>query len=399
MAVRNRKNGPAAAAVVTAEKTVSTWDEEYKQLQQALEAADIGVWNWDLNTNQVIMSIKMKEILDLGKGAKNHTFDTFIKAIHPEDGPRVVDVMKKAIKRKVQFDEEFRTKKKDGKIHWMRIRGRVLSGADGRPQYVMGSIHDKTERRMAFDTLSSARDELEEKVKERTLELMDANEQLRREITIKNRLEEQIMEISEKEQRRIGQDLHDSLSQQLGGILFMGQVLLNKLNRTAPAEARDLGKLIGHLKNALTYTKDLAKGLYPTLGEGGLRTALNELAVGISELYGVTVTVECPGNMNTFDETATIHIYRIVQEALNNAIKHGQAGRIAIRIFKKNGTAMLTVADNGTGFPEKPNRKGMGLNIMEYRASSIGASLKIETKRDRGTVVKCAFGKPRALAD
>ena len=281
----------------------------------------------------------------------------------------------------------------------MRIRGRVLSGADGKPQYVMGSIHDKTERRMAFDTLASARDELEEKVKERTLELMDANEQLRREITIKNRLEEQILEISEKEQRRIGQDLHDSLSQQLGGILFMGQVLLNKLNRTAPAEARDLGKLIGHLKNALTYTKDLAKGLYPTLGEGGLRTALNELAVGISELYGVTVTVECVKGVNTFDETGTIQIYRIVQEALNNAIKHGKAGRIAIRIFRKNGVAMLTVADNGTGFPEKPNRKGMGLNIMDYRASSIGATLKIDTKRDRGTVVKCVFGKSGVLAE
>lgn len=380
-------------------KVAAAWDEKYRQLQQALEAADIGVWNWDLNTNQVIMSVKMKEILDIGKGAKNHTFDTFLKAILPEDEPRVVDVMKKAIRRKGSFDEEFRTKKKDGKIHWMRIRGRVLSGADGRPQYVMGSIHDKTERRMAFDTLASARDELEEKVKERTLELMDANEQLRREITIKNRLEEQIMEISEKEQRRIGQDLHDSLSQQLGGILFMGQALLNKLNRTAPVEARDLGKLIGHLKNALTYTKDLAKGLYPTLGEGGLKTALNELAVGVSELYGVTVTAECANDVNTFDETGTIQIYRIVQEALNNAIKHGKADRMAIRIFRKNGAAMLTVADNGAGFPEKPNRKGMGLKIMDYRASSIGASLKIDTKRDRGTVVKCVFDKPGGLAE
>jgi signal transduction histidine kinase len=250
---------------------------------------------------------------------------------------------------------------------------------------------------MAYDALESARNELEAKVKERTRELLDANEQLRREIAIKNQLQEQIMEISEKEHRRIGQDLHDSLSQQLGGIRFMGQVLFEKLKGRGLSEAQDMQKLNGHLQNALTHTRDLAKGLYPTLGEGGLVAALRELAVAVSELFAVTVTFSCARGVQTSDEGITIHVYRIVQEALNNAIRHGKATRIAIRLFRERGAAALTVSDNGVGFPEKPNRKGMGLNIMKYRASAMGASFALTSQRQRGTVLKCVFARTGAF--
>ncbi len=311
---------------------------------------------------------------------------------------RIAAALKKTIRRKGSFDEEFRIEKKDSTLHWMRIRGRAPVGAGGVPDRVMGSLHDKTDRKMAFDALASARDELEEQVKERTSELLDVNEHLRREIAIKNRLQKQIMEISEKEQRRIGQDLHDSLSQQLGGILFMGQVLVDKLNKAGRDEAGDMRKLVGHLQDALTYTRDLSHGLYPTLGEGGLRSALNELAAHVSELFGVTVTVDCARGLDTSDETVIIQIYRIVQEALNNAIKHGQAGRMAVRLFRRKGLVVLTVADNGVGFPKLPNQKGLGLNIMEYRASSIGASFRIDSARNKGTTVKCVFGRTRAFS-
>jgi signal transduction histidine kinase len=208
-----------------------------------------------------------------------------------------------------------------------------------------------------------------------------------------------MMEISEKEQRRIGQDLHDSLSQQLGGIVFMGQVLFEKLKKRGLKEAQDMEKLVAHLQNALTHTRDLAKGLYPTRAKGGLVAALNELAVAVGELFAVRVTVQCEPGVNTSDEAVTFHVYRIVQEAVNNAMRHGQATRVAVRLFRKKGAVVLTVADNGAGFPEKPNLMGMGLNIMEYRASSIGASFKIERCKDRGAIVKCVFAEPGAFAD
>ena len=156
-------------------------------------------------------------------------------------------------------------------------------------------------------------------------------------------------------------------------------------------------KLIGHLQNSLTHTRDLAKGLYPTLGEGGLVSALRELAVAVGELFAVTVTVDGPQKMTATGDDVTIHVYRIVQEALNNAIRHGKATRIAVRLARQRGRVVLTIRDNGVGFPEKPNRKDIGLNIMEYRAASIGASFAVSSERNRGAVVQCVFGRAGAL--
>jgi signal transduction histidine kinase len=401
MADKKKMEGPARlgrAAVVgerrIGERRAAHEAERSRQMHQALEAAGIGIWDWDLGSNRVVMSDTMKSLLEAGAGSAAGSYKSFLRAIHREDRGHIAAALKTAIRRRGAFDEEFRRERSDRSIHWLRIRGRVLVSAAGVAERVMGSIHDKTDRKMAYDALESARSELEAKVKERTRELLDANEQLRREIAIKNRLQEQIMEISEKEQRRIGQDLHDSLSQQLGGIIFMGQVLFEKLEGRGLDEAQGMQKLLGHLQNALTHTRDLAKGLYPTLGENGLVAALRELALAVSELFAVAVTVD--GDVETTDENVTIHVYRIVQEALNNAIRHGKATRIAIRIFRAKGAAVLTISDNGIGFPEKPNRKGMGLNIMEYRASAIGASFAVTSKRRRGTVVTCRFDRPGA---
>jgi signal transduction histidine kinase len=393
MATKSKQSRRKVAALPAGKMGGINGDEVYDHLHLALEAADIGIWDWELASNRMMMSDNMKKLLDIDIVHRGSSFKTFIQSIHHADRACIDASLNKAIAQRGSFDVEFRVEKSDRSIHWMRIRGRVSIGVDGEPERVMGSIHDKTERKVAYDALESARSELEEKVKERTLELLNSNEQLRKEIALKNNLQKQIMEISEKEQRRIGQDLHDSLSQQLGGILFMGQVLFEKLKKIGPDEARSMEKLMGHLQNALTYTRDLARGLYPTLGKGGLVAALKELAVAVAELFSVTVTVECEKGANTSDEVVTIHIYRIVQEALNNSIKHGKATCIAIRLSWQKGTVVLAVMDNGVGFPEKPNKKGMGLNIMQYRASSIGSSFEIATKRNGGTVVKCVFNE------
>jgi signal transduction histidine kinase len=370
-------------------------EDRYSQLMLALEAADIGIWDWDLETNRVVMSDNMRRILPMDNPGAVIPFESFLQVVHPDERVRIEGALQRAIRRRSAFDEEFRAERSDPETQWLRIRGRVSVRPDGSADRVMGSIHDKTERKMAYDAVAQARNELEGKVKERTRELLDANERLRREISLKNDLQKQIMEISEKEQRRIGQDLHDSLSQQIGGISFMAQVILEKLKTAHPEEAPSMKKLITHLQNALTYTRDLARGLYPTLGEGGLSATLTELAVSVTELYGVPVTFQGDKDLDSRDEEVTIHAYRIVQEALNNAIRHGQASRIDIRLFRREQAVVLAVSDNGVGFPEKPNRKGIGLNIMEYRASSIGATFEIRSERDQGTEIRCVFSTPR----
>lgn len=389
MQARGKKIGRNAKTKATAFAS-----EASRQMHLALEAADIGLWDWDVGTGRVAMSDKMRSLLDIAPGAPAASYRRFLRAIHAEDRARIAAALKEAIRRCGAFDEEFRRGSADGPVRWLRIRGRASRGSAGAAVRVMGSIHDKTGRKMAFDALESARSELEAKVEERTRALREANEQLRREIAIKNELQDQLMRASEVEQRRIGQDLHDSLSQQLGGIVFMGQVLHDKLQHAGRAEAGDMQKLVGHLQNALTHTRDLAKGLYPTLGQGGLEAALRELAVAVGELFAVAVRVECRDGVETADEGVVIHVYRIVQEAINNAIRHGKARLVAVRLFREKGAAVLTVEDDGAGFPQKPNRKGMGLNIMEYRARSIGASFAISSRRPGGTVVKCVFTRP-----
>lgn len=373
-------------------------DDKYEQLYMALEAAGIGLWDWDLDTDRVVLSPNLNELLGLGAGEEDLPLEAFLRIVHPADRGPVEAALRRAIAQKGRFDEEFRTEASDGSLRWMRIRGRVSLRARGAPKRVMGSLHDKTERKMAYDALASHRNELEEMVKERTRELLASNERLRREVAIKADLQRQLMEVSEKEQRRIGRDLHDSLSQQLGGIMFMGQVLLGNLRKRGLKESEDMDKLLAHLQNALAHTRELATGLYPALAKGGLAAALNELAVAVGELYSVKATVRVAPGVDTSDETITIHLFRIVQEAVNNAIRHGRATRIAIRLFRKNGSVVLTVSDNGAGFPEKPNRKGIGLNIMEYRATSIGASFRVESQKGQGAVVTCVFPKPAAFA-
>ena len=386
---RTKKARPAAAPA-RRRPARARRDERSDQLRQALEAADIGLWDWDLRTDRLMMSANMKALLAIGTGDGDEPFGAFLKIVHPEDRARFAAALKKAVDQQASFDEEFRVERRDGAIRWMRVRGGVCPGPRGVPRRVMGSIHDKTERKYAFDAL-------EERVRDRTRALVDSNDRLRREIGIKTDLQRQMMEISEKEQRRIGQDLHDSLSQQLGGIVFMGQALVGRLKARGLDEAADLEKLVAHLQNALTHTRDLARGLYPTRAKGGLVAALNELACSVGELFKVRITVESEPGLNSTDEAVILHGYRIVQEAVNNALRHGQAGRIAVRLERRKGAVVLTIADNGTGFPEKPNRKGMGLNIMEYRAASIGASFRVEPGRTRGAVVKCVFADPAAF--
>ncbi len=220
-----------------------------------------------------------------------------------------------------------------------------------------------------------------------------------RDITERRRLERQVIEVSEWEQQRIGQDLHDSLCQQLAGIGFLGKVIQQKLGARRLSEAGDVAEVVSLIDDAITQTKGLARGLYPVgLETGGLTAALSELCRTIERRFGVSCAFECPRPVRVNDPAIAIHLYRITQEAVNNALRHGKPKRIVVRFAGSRGGAQLEIANDGKAFPKVLKRnRGMGLSIMKHRAAMIGASLDIRGRPEGGTSVICTFQNRRRV--
>ena len=214
-----------------------------------------------------------------------------------------------------------------------------------------------------------------------------------RDITRRKRLENEIIEISGREQRRIGQDLHDSLCQHLAGIGFMGKVLEKKIAEKQPLLPTDVNEIVELIDQAITMTRGFARGLNPVrLEADGLVFALSELSVNVEKLFGIVCRFEYTDMILIHDNAMATHLYRIVQEALNNAIKHGRADTVVIMLRQEGATCILTVQDNGLGIGNMANQgKGIGLNIMQYRASMIGASLDVKNAEFAGTILTCSF--------
>lgn len=209
----------------------------------------------------------------------------------------------------------------------------------------------------------------------------------------RKRLERGILEASEREQRRIGQDLHDGLSQHLTGVAFLSKGLAQKLESKSKAEAADAAKIAHLINQAIVQTRDLARGLYPVHLEAiGLVAALQELADQVAELFNISCRFWSDPQVLVHDNTKATHLYYIAREAVNNAIKHGKAQHVEIGLTKLKDETSLTVKDDGVGFPETVERNpGMGLHTMRHRARMIGASLALHRDPGGGTIMTCSF--------
>lgn len=213
-----------------------------------------------------------------------------------------------------------------------------------------------------------------------------------RDITERKCLEKELLEISDQERRRLGQDLHDGLCQHLAGIELMGQVLQQKLAAKSKADSARAADIARHVREAISQTRALARGLTPvTLESEGLASALQELAANTEKMFGLVCVVECAGAVVVSAPATLTHLYRIAQEAVSNAIKHGKASQVRIRLESSPERTVLSVTDNGSGFPAgAPKSKGMGLRIMQYRASMIGGVLSLNRNPAGGSSVVCS---------
>lgn len=214
---------------------------------------------------------------------------------------------------------------------------------------------------------------------------------VKQDVTERKRLEREILEISDREQRRIGQDLHDGLCQELAGIELMSQALEQKIAARSKADAARAAEIAGHVRDAIRHTRLLARGLSPvTLDSEGLMSALHELAANTEKIFHVPCRFDCQPAVTVADHAAATHLFRIAQEAVSNAVKHGKARHISLRLTRHRDRLKLVVSDDGVGLPEPlPRGQGMGLRIMESRAAMIGGTLVAENDPSGGARVLC----------
>lgn len=274
--------------------------------------------------------------------------------IHPDDKMRwSVEAAEMFLSGK-PLRSAYRVLARDGRVLWFQCEAKMIRREDGQPWFIHGVGFDITERKG---------------------------------------LEEAILEISSREQRRIARDLHDGLGQHLTGIAFLSKVLEEKLSDKSLPEASDAATIVRMVNQAIDNTRQLARGIHPVPAEPrGLMSALKKWASEVEGLFKIGCIFQCERPLPIPDVSVATHLYRIAQEAVNNAIRHGKSTNIVIRLSGKNGVGTLNIQDDGDGFPKNPaSPPGVGLSIMNYRADMVGGSLKVQPNEGRGITVTCLF--------
>ncbi len=217
-----------------------------------------------------------------------------------------------------------------------------------------------------------------------------------RDLTERKRLEDQILHISEEEQARIGQDIHDDLCQQLAAIGCLARVAQKNLAATGSTEAGSLDEIVRLLSKANTRARETSRGLMPVvLDSGGLMAALQELAGGTARAYEIGCDFYYDNPVQVDDNQLAVQLFRIAQEAVSNAVKHSQARRVEIRLARQSGSIVLTVRDDGVGIPNTPAQgTGMGLLTMNHRAQMMGGRVTVTPRPAGGTQVTCSIPAP-----
>jgi PAS domain S-box-containing protein len=276
------------------------------------------------------------------------------RQIHPDDKMRwSVEAAEMFLSGK-PLRSSYRVIARDGKMLWFQCEAKMIRHEDGRPWFIHGVGFDITERKS---------------------------------------LEEAILEISATEQRRIAQDLHDGLGQHLTGIAFMSKVLEERLSDKSLPEAGEAAKIVQMVNQAIENTRQLARGLHPVAAEPlGLMSALRNWASEVEELFHIRCSFQCAKPLPIGDPNLATHLYRIAQEAVHNAIRHGKAKNIVVGLSGRQGAGTLVIKDDGEGFPKKQvGQPGVGLSIMNYRADMVGGSVKVQPNEDGGITVTCVF--------
>lgn len=288
-----------------------------------------------------------------------------------------------------------RTLHRDGSLIFCECHLSALLDADGHAKSILWVANNVTARELAEQEMHQLNSGLADRVRERTAELESSNQELQREILARKELESELISISEREHRRVGHDLHDGVCQELSGVRFALEAI-SKKRRKGTVLRSQMDQLTGAIERAVHHIRLLSRGLAPLELEGGnLAAALDELAANTGALFQVKCTVKVRGRSQRLEIEKAINLFRIAQEAIQNAIKHGDASQIRVNLDLIGGK--LAITDNGNGIkdhaPAPARGNGMGLKIMRHRADSIQGEVAIERPPDGGVRVVCQFPK------
>jgi PAS domain S-box-containing protein len=286
--------------------------------------------------------------------------------------------------------------RKDGSRFWADGVLMRLDDESGKLRGFAKVARDATDQRRAQDELAHARDELEQRVLDRTRELVAMNNELERTMADRQQLERELLEISEREKRRIGEDLHDMVCQELTATALFLKSTAQRIAAESAAAAKTLDESAQTVNRNVVIARELAGGLQAIeLAATGLKNALRNLAAQACENSGIKCHFKCARGVHIPDDAAALHLYRVAQEAVTNAVKHSGAKNILISLDRDSKHTCVSVQDDGKGFTVRKRGKGLGLHMMRYRANALGGELKITRRKTGGMDITCIIPTKR----
>lgn len=331
-----------------------------ERLRLAVEGAGMGTFDLNLATGMAYWSathLRMHGYQTVSE--LETTAEMWLARVYPDDRVRIQEAREQALRERSLHAVEYRIQRADnGEIAWLAVFGRWYYNEAGEGVRFLG---------VSFD------------------------------ITPRKELERQLLEMTATAERYIGQELHDNVGQEITGLGLMAQTLSQRLPETN-AEQRLAIRLVAGLNQLHKQIRALARGLIPVEMESkGLWAALDDLAASTSEQAGVDVKFECPEWVEMPDHAASMELYRISQEAVSNALRHGRPRTIHLSLTSQPDGLRLCIKDDGIGIPERPREsKGLGIRIMEHRAALIGGVLRIKPAEEGGTVVTVTLPRRNA---
>jgi PAS domain S-box-containing protein len=290
---------------------------------------------------------------------------------------------------------EILVERPDGSRRNVIVNPRSLRNECGKIVGAINCLYDVTERKRAHTELEKAKGFLETHVLERTAEVRAANKDLESEIRRRKGLEGQILEISDREQQRLGEELHDGLCQHLTAIGFMAKAAALRLKDHRVFDVSDVEKIAELINAAANDARNIARGLHRIdVDSAGFLDALRDLVD--REIWKTPCQLEIKEPFEIEDDAAAAHLYLIAREAVINANKHAQAQEIVVHLARSRTGIVLSISDDGVGLPKKPNKaRGLGFRIMKYRARAVGGHLEVTRSPNGGTRVACYLPDPK----